>query len=273
VFERSFYILLGPQWICVGGPTLGAGPLNILCVPSGEALSASAKLRVGDAVAIRDEALVAGGSTIMLRSAGHWGPASPETWGEGSLSRGLAALVGALPQDLPEQGLARLLRPDAATAFSPVLAAAQRPAWDLTQIVLTAKATRPIDGKYLVVLLGLGPGLTPSGDDYLGGALVALHATGQSELGRRLWVALQPHLATATGDISRAHLTAAAEGLGNAALHDLIGAILTADCANVREALCAAAATGHTSGWDAVAGAVAVLRATARSLGSGPSGS
>ena len=124
---------------------------------------------------------------------------------------------------------------------------------------------RPSASKCLAPLLGLGPGLTPSGDDYLGGALVALHATGQPELGWRLWRTLEPQLVVTTGDLSGAHLGAAAEGLGHAALHDLIGAILAGDSEKIREALCAATSIGHTSGWDAVAGAVAMLRATAGS--------
>jgi hypothetical protein len=262
VFERSVYASFGPQWICIGMPALGAGPLNILCAPSGDRASIAAMLRVGDAAAICERALIAGGTAILLGGAGQWTPDPPKPWSKRSLSHGLAALANALPPALPEQGLARLLCFEAASGFSPVLKAAQGPARYLIRIVQLGGSAQTIDGECLARLLGLGPGLTPSGDDYLGGALVALHASGQSELGWRLWETLEPQLFATTGDISRAHLAAAAEGLGHAALHDLIDAILAGDSANIRTALYAATSIGHTSGWDAVAGAVAMLRAS-----------
>ena len=119
-FERSFYVSFGSQWICIGIQALGAGPLNILCAPSGDGISPAAMLRVGGAATIRDDALVTGGATIMLGGAGCWIPERPKAWSERSLSHGLAVLADALPQALPEQGLARLLRPDAATPSCPV---------------------------------------------------------------------------------------------------------------------------------------------------------
>ena len=111
-------------------------------------------------------------------------------------------------------------------------------------------------------LIGLGPGLTPSGDDLLGGALVALHLLGRIDLRDALWQKVrEPALADANA-ISRAHLTAAAQGLGGAALHAVLNDVLTGTTAALPRRLAAVEAIGHTSGWDALAGAVLVLRAT-----------
>jgi hypothetical protein len=113
-------------------------------------------------------------------------------------------------------------------------------------------------------LLGLGPGLTPSGDDFLGGAMVALTCLGMNPLRERIWATLAPVAATHTNDVSRAHLAAAAEGYGSAPLHNLIDAIVAGDADAMPQRIAALAAIGHTSGWDAMAGALTVLRAAAR---------
>ena len=64
---------------------------------------------------------------------------------------------------------------------------------------------------------------------------------------------------SATSKLSRAFLRAAAEGCGYEALHTMIIALLeNRPCARDLEAL---ARIGHTSGWDALAGAAIVLQA------------
>jgi hypothetical protein len=113
-------------------------------------------------------------------------------------------------------------------------------------------------------LIGLGPGLTPSGDDYLGGLLIALSLIGRTRLRDRLWQALEPLLVRRTGDISRAHLAAAAGGLGNSALHAVLCAILAGRTDVISVAVASIAGVGHTSGWDALAGSIAGLRAAAK---------
>src|SRR5690606_34858462 len=61
-------------------------------------------------------------------------------------------------------------------------------------------------------LLGLGPGLTPSGDDFLAGALAALYGVGARDHVQLLWSKLEPCLSSATNEISAAHLRCAASG-------------------------------------------------------------
>ena len=67
-------------------------------------------------------------------------------------------------------------------------------------------------------LIGLGPGLTPSGDDYLGGVLLALHYFARKAQAHGLWRWLEPRLAR-TSDVSAAHVAAAAAGEGHETLH------------------------------------------------------
>ncbi len=106
-------------------------------------------------------------------------------------------------------------------------------------------------------LIGLGPGLTPAGDDFVGGAMIALHAYGDTALARRIAEWALPLAATRTGRISRAHLACAAQGQGHEALHTLLCSLN--DGPAMRRALAKLARIGHTSGLDAAAGALLAL--------------
>jgi len=148
---------------------------------------------------------------------------------------------------------------------SPCALAAATPVAYLSELVLsrTREGCVPdFDPAKLAPLVGLGPGLTPSGDDLLGGALVGLTAIGLLDLRDAIWTGLRPHAAARTNDIARAHLAAAAEGECAAALDEAVEALLSGGL-GLAPAVRAVAAVGHTSGWDALAGVVIVLRAAA----------
>jgi hypothetical protein len=266
VFERSFYVCLQAGWVCIGSARLGAGPLQLICECWPAAPALAALVRPGDAVRIAKYGLSAGSLRIFLDGAQPWLPEPAPAWSRASLGRGLAAVSDVLRTIVPADGLALLGR---AAAGTPVCGAA---ALALSHVmeVLDAEAAGAwplIDGEKLAPLVGLGPGLTPSGDDYLGGVLIALCLLGRVGLRDRLWQILEPLVAERTVDISGAHLVAAAGGFGCAALHRLLCAILVgATDRVVADAITALAAVGHSSGWDALAGALAVLK-TSRSPG------
>lgn len=110
------------------------------------------------------------------------------------------------------------------------------------------------------LLAGLGPGLTPAGDDFLVGVLAAFYAFGP-HYAQGQWTAWQAYasvIANAasgrTTQLSTAWLTHAASGAFGAAWHNLIQAIN----ANQQQALIMCTdrilATGATSGADAMGG-------------------
>jgi hypothetical protein len=109
-------------------------------------------------------------------------------------------------------------------------------------------------------LVGLGPGLTPAGDDVLCGALAALTALGDGERRARLAAAVTRH-APRTTTLSAALLHAAAEGYGVPELTRLIVAVLRDEPADARRALAAVLQIGHSSGVALATGALLVLRA------------
>ena len=107
-------------------------------------------------------------------------------------------------------------------------------------------------------LIGLGPGLTPAGDDFVGGALIALRASGHGALAGRVAAWALGLAERGTGKISRAHLRCAAAGEGHEALHELLWALNEGEVASAR-ALDALSQVGHSSGRDAAAGALLAL--------------
>ncbi len=267
VFERSIYVSLAETEVCVGPPGLGAGPLNLRCHATPEDWRA-AGLREGMAVLVGSRDLrLPPYLAISVADAAVWTPEPPSPWSATSLGAGLAALDALLPERLPGQGLGVLALPWRAdgAAESAVAAAARGPTEALSAFLHRAMArngdhTSPPVPE-LRALIGLGPGLTPSGDDLLGGALVALHLLGRPDLAEALWHGINGAIETVTNAISRAHLAAAARGLGGAALHAILNDLLTGKRDVLAARLAAVDRIGHTSGWDALAGATIALRA------------
>jgi hypothetical protein len=113
-------------------------------------------------------------------------------------------------------------------------------------------------------LLGLGAGLTPSGDDYVGGVLFARRLLGR---GSAAWdTAVARIVADAAGlthPISARLLADLAAGEGWAPLHDLALGLAAGDPDAALRAARALTALGHTSGWDILAGVVGGLDPTA----------
>lgn len=214
VFRRSFYLEIQKRFACVGDASLGRGPLNAL-VAGWRAPEIGDRVTVGVAHAVPWEPRIARPSLDLKALRAATVPAE-----------GLGCLVAGKHNSLSVHA-------------QPALDAIDR--W-LEGHSLAQEAER---------LLGLGPGLTPSGDDYFGGVLVALNALGRATHAQSLWRWLEPRLASRTSAISAAHLAAAAAGQAHEALHEVLNG--STDFARLD-------GVGHTSAWDALAGAVAVLR-------------
>lgn len=106
------------------------------------------------------------------------------------------------------------------------------------------------------LLGGLGPGLTPAGDDALAGMLLALRALGGAGSQARLRSALR---AARTTTLSLAFLECAAAGQAVAAVHQLLEAAARHDHATAAAAAGALAEVGASSGADFCYGLLAAL--------------
>ena len=111
-------------------------------------------------------------------------------------------------------------------------------------------------------VLGLGPGLTPSGDDFVGGVFFALHHAPRSHW-RAALPAVQARFRTAaacaTNVISAALLDDLMDGHSHQALHDLLDALHAEDPARIQAATTAMLGIGASSGADMLCGVVLAL--------------
>jgi hypothetical protein len=218
VFRRSFYLRCpGERYACIGDAALGRGPLNAL-LPAFSMPALGARL------------------SISVEQASTWQPP------QGEVQLDLGPLRERARPQVPAEGLGCLV-----IGAHNALSGHAQPALDALERWLVGNAL----GDEALQLVGLGPGLTPSGDDYLGGMLVALRLSGRSMQAEGLWRWLQPRLKHRTSAISAAHLAAAAAGEAHEVLHAFLHGSLDLEKLS---------AVGHTSGWDALAGAVAVLK-------------
>lgn len=268
VFRRTFYLIdCQGGVVCIGDASLGAGPLNAACASlsdwQAEPLSPGDETRVARGVlAIGD------GLALCLDGAEAWRrAASPTFRGFQALRYGLQCLAELARMQAPADGLGRTIRPPAGVdgdalsewgiETSPVTKAAEPGidalrSWLVGRLGRAERAVAPSPA--VISLVGLGPGLTPSGDDFLGGAAVALHGLGRADVAGELAVFLAGHLQSRTGLISGAHLRQALGGEACAPTLDAMDAVLSGLTSRVDAACRAAATVGHTSGWDALGG-------------------
>lgn len=117
---------------------------------------------------------------------------------------------------------------------------------------LVAKATKS--------LAGVGPGLTPAGDDLLLGAMHGLWATKPELDARSFSEAIAKVAVERTHALSAAWLNAGARGEAAEPWHDLIKAIAAHDEGALKNATLSILPTGHTSGADALGGFMGILQ-------------
>jgi uncharacterized protein DUF2877 len=106
-------------------------------------------------------------------------------------------------------------------------------------------------------LAGVGGGLTPAGDDFITGALLAVWAGRYGPGLEPLAESVAGAAAGRTTTLSGAYMRAAARGECSAPWHALFGALLSNKPAARQRALAALLAVGHTSGGDGLAGFLA----------------
>ena len=226
-FRRSFYLSFADgHYACIGDASVGRGPLNAL---------------------VDGFQLPTPGNRVQLSLA------RAERWAPAGLPPNPLVDIGSLQYAargrVPREGLGGLI-----VGAHNALSGHAQPALDAIERWLVGNALEDeAQG-----LIGLGPGLTPSGDDYLGGVLIALHQLGRKPQALSLWRWLEPRLKR-TSPISAAHVGAAAAGEGHEALHACLQALCSRN-ADWPSTLAQVANVGHVSGWDSLAGIAAVAK-------------
>ena len=240
-----------PHGIRLAGPI---APFESWLIPGQNAILDKLALRVPDAditidlsgAAVWRGAVVAVSMDLCLMDPGG-----------GAIAVALRELRATLTEHAPEQGFTPLLARHANARSSVERAFAAR----LSQTLpLLARATERRDVRAIAGvaarLVGLGPGLTPSGDDFIAGYLAALWSRAGFENGidamlQPLAGALAP-LFLRTNAISRQMLSDAAQGRFAERLISVMGAV--AGVGDVVDATAHALASGHSSGADTLCG-------------------
>lgn len=263
VFDRSFYIESDDSYVCIGVAALVPGPLTASVDVPGGMNWASSGIRV-DARASAIGGVLAVGSRFRFdtRPASRWSP--PPFPDQTSFSVSVDAVLSGARANAPMDGLAPLAFGDGEPGSLSPVAGTALPAhrlmsgW-LRQVAVGIDA--PLPEESVCRLLGLGPGLTPSGDDYLGGMMIALHAFGCREAVNRLFAVIDREAPRRTNRISGAHLAAARQGWGAAPLHEILNRLVTETDVPVSSLIHAVDRIGHTSGWDALTGILTAVQA------------
>lgn len=223
-------------------------------------------LRLAEPAACRDGILRLASLTVDLRSASLWTcnlpalrpnlthPKTTAAWQ--SVWRALNARQRQTNADILAEAILSDT-PAAAASRSPLARLAAAP---LRRLCLSARQLDPSAAlPALTALIGLGAGLTPSGDDLLVGFLAGLWCTLLDDRERLAFltqlresvIALSPR----TNDISRTYLIHAAHGKVSSRLKDLAECLARgAPADHLLAAAEAAMQVGHTSGMDAVTG-------------------
>jgi hypothetical protein len=199
------------------------------------------------------------GGRLSLQGLAPWTPALPSTvdGGLSALRGGARALSQAIVAAERPRGLGTLL----AGSGPDFPLAGARPLAEALAEAVREGAVESV-GRAAHALVGLGPGLTPSGDDYVAGMLFAMRllAAADPSLAPReaaIRAAILRTVPGRTNRISAALLTDAAEGLGFARMHALCDALAAGQAAAALDAARQLSMIGHSSGWDLLTGLIA----------------
>ena len=266
VFERCFYVAAPGGILCIGLEALGDGPLHVLLsAPSTPLLWPRLGITRETKGWVRGRRLgISSDLTLDLTALPEWSPPAWPLATTASVRAGLAVIRMLAAPRCPTEGLSCLVMAPGRTQRDRTAEAAAPLVHELQSALQHAIAKSQVDVRLIrhaTLLIGLGPGLTPSGDDLLGGMFLALSALKQTKLRDTLWAALEPELEQLTVEISSAHLAAAADGLAAAAVHAALNALLSNAAATLPHHLQALGALGHSSGFDTLAGIVLTLDA------------
>lgn len=245
-FDRSCYLETSEgRLVAVLAEPLGRGAFALTVGGS----PSFADLHPETPVHVAARTMWLGDMQVGLATAVPWDPTLPAL--DGPADQGMETLQAFLRANAPTEGLARVLFDEDQT---PLLSEA-RPAVRLLRAGLATGNVESV-AHSVARLAGLGPGLTPSGDDVLAGILLAMRLwpraadpLGPQVVSRSIIEMAAPR----TGRISRAYLKAAYRGFASDAWHDLVRA-LHGDADHVILAAARILQTGETSGADMLAG-------------------
>lgn len=243
-------------------PEVGPGPFAIVVARPDPSFEGFDVLDLESPITINSRRIEIGPIKVDATNAEEWGPRPDwRRFGE-QLDRGrLSDFAALLHEHAPPGSFAPLANDTLPeldqTVQSKALHAAARPAEML--LASLAAGDSAAAGEAAMGLAGLGGGVTPSGDDYLQGAIHALWASQSEKRARPMGEAIANKATRRTNVISGEWLRSAARGEAGEDWHLLAQAVATNQ--GVDKTMIQLLHRGHTSGADAMAGFLATLSA------------
>jgi hypothetical protein len=269
VFERCIYLRSGATFLCVGEPALGNGPLTLIADLRGQGGFSRLGLRAGQGAQASDCNIMMDTSvSFRINGCPTWRqPRWPPVPSTEELTETAASITRRAMREAPGGFARAALGVPMTTGKDELFARVARSRIARFRSWLTADATIPDDARGLPPpvrgLVGLGAGLTPSGDDFLVGSLAVLDAIGQYGPREKLVQAVALIPPGLTSDLSLCLLRTAAAGHVGEMTHRLVSSVTTGE---VDAAIATAATIGHSSGWDLLAGILTTLMTVSATL-------
>jgi hypothetical protein len=223
-------------------PQIGNGPFNLVVKDD---VCFSAYAQVESPISISASQITIGKLVISISNSKFWNPC-PDWKKLYANQKNIFNRLASLPVSFLEPSLPYPVL----SAFSAALA--------MSNISTIQKITPQ--------LAGLGNGLTPSGDDFLLGAIYATWIIHPPEVVRALAEAIATTAAPLTTSLSAAWLKAGARGQASELWHDFFKALLSSSSSAVQLQITKLLAVGHTSGADALAGFIGTMLCQADSI-------
>jgi hypothetical protein len=211
---------------------IGRGPFSLVIE---EDVLFVEHVTVDSHVIIHDDGLEVGNLIINMKHANLWSPCPNWEWAHAKRE-----IIRERVAHLPVINYQPALPLSLLSTFSKAIATA-----DVPTCVSASKQ-----------LAGLGQGLTPSGDDFILGALYAAWIIHPPEIARNLANALANTAAPLTTSLSAAWLKSAGRGEAGILWHEFLDALISTDVVSSQIAADKIVAVGETSGADALSGFV-----------------
>ena len=246
-FRQAVTFTRGENLLSFVTPGIGAGPLNVV-------ISETNSLDC-DRVIVRGDAIQIGDVHFPLQAGNRFDSAVeiPPELDAQTLDRGITLLRQALQDCSPPESLFHLLDCEPATNPSPSFKNALASQFhNGLQLLREGRFIEGADG-----IKGLGHGLTPGGDDFLAGLLIALNL--RRLLFRQDTAAVIEHVFRASGSgnvFSTAFLRCARDGRVFERMKETLNAVFMADRERVLSSTKRLSAIGATSGTDIAAGLI-----------------
>ncbi len=260
-FERAFNLVnMRGQFLSVVAPEIGGGPFAMVLVDAPKSFEQI--VAAGATASVLGKKLRVDALMVDFGKATLWQPRP--AW-ERLVLAGLERIMAGLPNlravlrvEAPDGSMATLLEDPWQATFQTAVTAADAIS-QFSDGLAKGNRRQVVAGTH--ALAGLGGGLTPSGDDFLIGALHALWAINWPEKAAELSEMIAGVAAPRTTQLSAAWLWAAARGETGQRWHAFVDALLTGHTAAIERAARAILSIGHASGADALTGFMMAAKA------------